>query len=468
MAISRRDCFRIGGVATGAALLGGCAPIARRFVSHPQDLPLPAGDVQPTVRLLNRTGFGPRPGDVARVEAMGHDAYVEHILKADQPEDLGLLMQLQHLDVEQIDDPDIEDLPRAEVLRQLQQAAILRAVYGANPLQERMFDFWTNHFNIYALKGDSAFRKGGDERRVIRENALGSFGDLLRASSRSPAMLAFLDNTQNFKRHPNENYGRELMELHTLGVGGGYTQKDVQEVARCFTGWTIENRFLRPKGKLRFDPELHDDGQKLVLGHVIPPGGGEKDAETVLQILCAHPSTARFISTKLTRYFHGQDDPAIIVSAAAAFTATNGDICSVLRAILRPDAIAESAPIVKRPFHLIASAIRATGGDSDGNNPIQSHLLAMGEPLYQWPMPDGYPIKTSAWTGSMLPRFNFAQALASGDIRGTSIGIVKDPFEATHQRHLGPSDGALMDAVKGKGREEALALCLAAPSFQWC
>jgi uncharacterized protein (DUF1800 family) len=462
--LSRRDCLTVG---SAAALLAGCAPIARRFVTHPEDLPLPTGDIHPTVRLLNRTGFGPRPGDVARVEKTGHAAYIDSLLKADIPEDLGLQMQLQRLDVGQIDDPDIEDLPRAEVIRQLQQAAILQAVYGANPLKERMVDFWTNHFNVYALKGDSAFRKGGDERAVIRDHALGNFGDLVRSSSRSPAMIAFLDNTQNFKLHPNENYARELMELHTLGIGGGYTQKDVQEVARCFTGWTVETRFLRPKGKIRFDPDLHDDGRKTVLGHTIPAGGGEKDAQLVLNILCAHPSTAHFISAKLVRYFHGQEDSALISRAADEFSKSSGDIPSVLRVILDPVRLGASPPIVKRPFHLIASALRATGGDTDGNNGIQKHLIDMGEPLYQWPMPDGYPVKTTAWTGSMLPRFNFAQAYATDSIPGTSLGSVKDPFISSHQRRPQDSDGLLLNALRGKKPEQALALCLAAPSFQW-
>jgi uncharacterized protein (DUF1800 family) len=331
-----------------------------------------------------------------------------------------------------------------------------------------MVDFWTNHFNVYARKGDSAFRKGADERDVVRSHALGRFVDLLRASSRSPAMLAFLDNPQNLKKHPNENYARELMELHTLGVGGGYSQRDVQEVARCFTGWTIETRFLRPRGHVRFDPESHDEGQKIVLGHVIPPNGGANDAELVLQILVEHPSTAKFISGKLVRYFYGTDDEALEASVSAAFSASAGDIRQTLKPLLKLKVLADGPAKAKRPFDVIVTAIRVTGGDTDGGNPVQAHLVGMGEPLYQWPMPDGYPIKAAAWSGNMLPRWNFAYAFAHGDISGTSAGSVGDPIETTLQLQPGKASKAIVAALSGKTPEDALAICLASPEFQWC
>jgi uncharacterized protein (DUF1800 family) len=446
------------------AALAGCAPIAQRLASHPEDLPLPSGDVTPEQRLLNRAAFGPRPGDLARLRSEGSDAYIKRQLLAAAPESLALNMQLQRQDVEQISDPDIEDLPRAEVIRQLQQNAILRAVYSENQLHERMVDLWTNHFNVYALKGDSAFRIGTDERNVIRKHALGTFPDLLRASSHSVAMLAFLDNPQNLKLHPNENYARELMELHTLGVGGGYSQRDVQEVARCFTGWTIETRFLRPKGTLRFDPDRHDDGSKLVLGQVIPAGGGEHDVDLVLDILLAHPSAGRFIGKKLVAYFYGEERVDLIERVAAIFRATHGDIPSMVEPLLQPELLAEAPPKIKRPFDLIASAVRATGGDTDGNNPIQTHLSAMGEPVYQWPMPDGYPTKAVSWGGSMLPRWNFAHAFAHRAIAGTSPGSPRDLLGDT----LGSST-AIRAKIQGFGVDSAktMALCLASPDFQW-
>jgi uncharacterized protein (DUF1800 family) len=463
--LTRRDCLIIGGSTVAALGLAGCAPVARRFEASGPDLLLPAGDVHPTVRLLCRAGFGPRPGDVARVTDQGHNSYLQTQLAANSKEDLGLIMQLERLDVLQLDDPDTEDLPQAEIIRQLQQAAILRAVHGNNQLLERMVDFWSNHFNVYARKGDSAFRLGTDQRQVIRANALGTFPNLLRASTRSAAMLAFLDNPQNLKSHPNENYARELMELHTLGIGGGYSQKDVQEVARCFTGWTIETRFLRPRGKLRFDPERHDDGQKLVLGHVIPAGGGEADAESVLQILATHPSTAHFIAGKLVKTLHGGDDAKLQSLVASEYRRTGGDIPSMLKPLFQPDVLAAAPPIMKRPFEFIVSSIRAVGGYTDGNTKIQSHLDAMGEPLYQWPMPDGYPIKTSAWASNMLPRWNFAYEFASGHVTGTNFEGEVDPYVKTQYR--APGGDRLSELIKRANPQEALALGLSSPNFQW-
>jgi uncharacterized protein (DUF1800 family) len=464
--LSRRECVRVGLIGAAAAGLAGCAPIARRLADHPADLPLPTGPIEPEVRLLNRAGFGPRPGDVARIQTQGWNAYVHQELAASKPESISLLMQLQRQDVGQIEDPDLEDLPQAEVVRQLQQNAILRAVYGENQLKERMVDLWTNHFNVYARKGDSAFRKGAEERDVIRKFALGSFRDLLDASARNAAMLAFLDNPQNFKLHPNENYARELMELHTLGVGGGYTQRDVQEVARCFTGWTLETRFLHAKGHLRFDPDRHDEGAKVVLGHLIPANGGPADVDQVLSILASHPSTHRFIAKKLVVYFFGEENPRLIDRLAKIYAQTNGNIPSMVEPLLDPKLMAEAPPKIKRPFDVIVSAIRSTGGDTDGNNGVQEHLAAMGEPLYQWPMPDGYPSKVGAWAGTMLPRWNFAYAFAHGQIRGTLAGKPKAMMDATLGR--AGVDRARIEKLAPEQDAKTLALCLASPDFQWC
>jgi uncharacterized protein (DUF1800 family) len=460
--VGRRELIGLG---VAAAVLSGCAPLARRFADHPTELPLPNGDIHPGQRLLNRAGFGPRPGDLARLHLMGWDAYLRDQLSGAKTESIGLRMQLQRQDVEQISDPDIEDLPQGEVIRQLQQNAILRAVYGENQLHERMADLWTNHFNVYVRKGDSAFRKGFDERDVIRKHALGTFPDLLRASAHSVAMLAYLDNPQNLDRHPNENYARELMELHTLGVGGGYTQKDVQEVARCFTGWTIETRFLHAKGTLRFDPDRHDVGAKLVLGHVIPAGGGPRDIDAVLDILLAHPSVSRFVAKKLVTYFYGEEDARLIEKTAAVYRSTGGDVPSMVGPLLQPDVLADAPPKIKRPFDLIASAVRATGGDTDGDTPVLNHLVAMGEPVYQWPMPDGYPTRAASWAAGMLPRWNFAHAFSHGQIAGTTPGTPQDLVGDT----LGERAGSASKISKmGLGSSaQAMTLCLAAPEFQW-
>jgi uncharacterized protein (DUF1800 family) len=359
---------------------------------------------------------------------------------------------------------EMEDLHREEIVRQLQQAALLRAVYGANPLKERMVDFWSDHFNVFGRKETVAWRKGSDEESVVREHALGKFPEMLRASARSPAMLAYLDNEQNRSGHANENYARELMELHTLGVDGGYSQRDIQEVARCFTGWTVENRFLRRKGTFRFDEDRHDDGEKTVLGEPIPAGGGERDGDRVLEIVSTHPSTARFLAKKLTIYFLGRRSESVERSIARAYTRTGGDIRAMLRPILLSDELLQGRPILKRPLDLVASALRALDGTTDGGSAIQAHLAAMGQAPYEWPMPDGYPVKPTAWSGSMLPRWNFAFALASGRIRGTELEGGGLSREEQVEALLGvrPSFD-LLAAVERDG----LGVALAAPEFQW-
>jgi uncharacterized protein (DUF1800 family) len=358
-----------------------------------------------------------------RLRTLGKTAYLEEQLKGDIGEDPALIMQIQHLDVYQLEPSDLWDLPFPNVLTQLQQGATLQAVYGRNQLRERMIDFWSNHFNIYSRKGNTGFSKGVEETKLVREHALGKFSDLLNGMAHSPAMLEFLDNQQNKNGGPNENYARELMELHTLGLHGGYTQKDVQEVARCFTGWTLEERFLHPKGKFRFDMDQHDISQKIVLGNVIPPGGGENDADQVLAILNSHPATANFICTKLSRYFLGEADQAWINKMSAEFRRTGGDIPSTLRPLLMSDDLVNGKPVMKLPFDYMVSALRATEADTDAGASVQEHLSKMGEPLYEWPMPDGYPVKAAAWTSSLLPRWNFAFALMEGGIRRTSPGI---------------------------------------------
>src|SRR2546422_5567793 len=222
-----------------------------------------------------------------------------------------------------------------------------------------MTGFWTDHLNINLEKGDCIYLKPSDDRLVIRAHALGNFKELIRASATSPAMLVYLDGKENRKAGPNdvpnENYARELLELHTLGVEGGYTQSDVYEVARCLTGWRLRTGWR--KGTVYFDPSLHDDGEKHVLGQLIPAGGGAADLDRVVEIVCKHPSTARHIATKLVRRFVSEAVPAPLVTrGAAVFTATNGDIKSLLRTILNSDEFKAAQGVkFKRPFQFIVS-----------------------------------------------------------------------------------------------------------------
>jgi hypothetical protein len=425
MKLNRRDCLRLGAAAGVGALLSGCSQAVRRFTTPalPATLELPSENVDPITRIVNRVSFGPTPGEITRVAALGLTPYVEQQLHPGSEESLAVTARLRGLEAFEVGAGEVGDLRKEEILRQMQMAAIIYAVYSVHQLRERMVDFWTNHFNIFAHKGLGAFLKPSDELKVIRANALGKFPDLLRASAHSPAMLSYLDNQVNRSGVANENYARELMELHTLGVHGGYTQKDVQEVARCFTGWTVEEGFLKPRGKFKFDPDLHDDGPKVVLGHNIPAGRGKGQGDMVLDILERHPSTARFIASKLCRYFLGDAADTWIERTAQTYLQTNGDIKAMLRPILLSQELLDSPPIMKRPFDFMVSALRAFNADTDGNTPLQEYLARIGQPLYQWPMPDGYPDRTAAWTGSLLARWNFGLALLSGGIAGTSVDI---------------------------------------------
>ena len=490
--LKRRDALAlIGGTTTAALLSGGCSPALRGAIARRQnkqnrreDAPVPAlpqtGDILPIVRLLNRAAFAPARGDVARVTEMGKTTWVEAQLNApasDESDDAGPFAPIGLRGIGGIHPSayDLRDLGQNEVLQQLTQTALLRAVYSPWQLRERMVDFWSNHFNIYGRKNLSAFLLDGDLSGVLRANALGNFPDLLRASAHSPAMLGYLDNGQNQKGVANENYARELMELHTMGVGSGYTQRDVAEVARCLTGWTTEERFLHKKGTFRFDLSRHDSGEKTVLGVKIEAGGGQSDGDTVLDLLAHHLQTAHFIAEKLVRYFISTEDAHLTARIASIYLKTGGDIKSLLRPILLSDEITNAPPIMKRPFDYLVSSLRVTQAQTDGARPVQSHLRKMGQALWEWPMPDGYPDTTGAWTGSLLHRWNFAGALAQNKIRGTSANwhvVAKTP-EETVQNLLAARAGDIAHAPllsvlkKHAAPHEWAALVLAAPAFQW-
>ncbi len=345
------------------------------------------------------------------------------------------------------------------IMADLHASRILRAVYSERQLQEVMVDFWTNHFNVFAGKGADRWLLPAYDRDTIRPNAMGKFSTLLQATAQSPAMLFYLDNFQSVspnmgqrlrapqqrKRGINENYARELMELHTLGVDGGYTQKDVQEVARCFTGWTIfqprggataVNALLgeggqRNAGTFFFNARTHDDGEKTVLGHKIPAGGGIKDGLLVLDILARHPSTAKFIATKLVRYFVADNPPpALVDRVAGAFTKSDGDIRETLKAIFFSPEFNSTAAYrakIKRPFELVISAIRALGADTNGGPGTHQWIARMGEPLYGFQTPNGYSDAAESWvnTGGLLERMNFGLALANNRIPGTRVNLAK-------------------------------------------
>lgn len=287
-------------------------------------------------------------------------------------------------------------------------------------------------------------------------------------------MVAYLDNDRNDRAHPNENYARELLELHTLGVDGGYTQRDVQEVARCFSGWTIETRFLHRHGTFRFDESQHDNGAKVVLGHTIPAGGGQSDGEQVLNIVAAHPATARHLARKLVRTFWGEADPKWVRQIETIFLQTGGDIGAMLRPLLLAPELADAPPIAKRPLDFLVSALRATNANCDGGPNVQNHLDRMGQPLWGWPMPDGFPESARAWSGSLLARWNFAFALCTNTLRGTSVDIAalsiarkEAPHDALCETLLNvPAAHSPLRSVPREAPQIA-ALLLASPAFGW-
>ncbi len=458
---SRRNILKWGALAGVGVAAVGCVPLARRVAGRkvPTDALVPERGGNEAHRFYNRLAFGTTPGDHQRYADLGREAILREQLNPEGDDEPALRFQLSRLDVMRVNSAELRDLPEGLVIQQLRQAATLRAIYSRWQLRERMVDFWTNHFNIFAFKGDGAYRKGVDDFNVIRKNALGSFPAMVRASAWSAAMLGYLDNQVNRKGVPNENYARELLELHTLGVHGGYSQEDVREVARCFTGWTIETRFMRPRDQFRFDEDAHDDDSKRVLGKLIPAGGGIKDGNRVIDIVTKHPACAAFISGKLCKFFLGDAGEVVAPRVADAYLASGGDVKSMLAPILESDLLLEGPPVLKRPFDYAVSAARSLNVETDGGPAFQVQLDKMGQPLFGWPMPDGYPERTGAWTGSVLARWNFAWSLCNGGIGGTSLAME-------------PVQGRVRDFILGKpglGGTTRLdaAVALASPDFQW-
>jgi uncharacterized protein (DUF1800 family) len=353
--------------------------------------------------------------------------------------------------------------PVQVVNQDLTESKLLRAVYSDRQLEEVLTDFWYNHFNVFLDKGADRYMVTSYERDVIRPHVLGRFQDLLLATAESPAMLFYLDNweSQADSNRPrlepiragrpgslrnargglltpeqqqvamrrrgglNENYGRELLELHTLGVDGGYTQGDVINVARALTGWT----FPRPQqggGTFTFNPQMHDAGEKIVLGHKLPAGRGIEDGEDVLDIVARHPATAHYIAFKLVRRFVSDTPPAGLVDrAAATFMRTDGDIREVVRTIITsPEFFAHAAyrSKVKSPFEVVVSALRALGAQPDGTLRTAQTIATLGEPIYGHQAPNGWPETGDQWmnTGAILNRINFGVAIAAGKIPGVS------------------------------------------------
>jgi uncharacterized protein (DUF1800 family) len=551
---------------------------------------------QKIIHVLNRLGYGARPGDVEKVKAIGIEKYIEQQLNPEKINDSATEAKLKNLSAlnmqtaelfEKYPNPgallnmlqrrnqlpqNVSDANKArqdksqnktepqdknksemqnqqpqnpggmtedqqrqaretiqkyladnglknprEMVAELYASRVLRAVYSERQLNEVMVDFWTNHFNVFVGKNAMPWYLISYDRDTIRPNALGKFKDLLIATAKSPAMLVYLDNfesvspnaqmpvarnnngnnrlrqifqnnqqnpqqqPQRMRRGINENYARELMELHTLGVDGGYTQKDVQEVARCFTGWTVadargyrkaaarelmgrednNNRLARAmgidgdydSGTFVFASRMHDNGEKTVLGQKIPSGGGMNDGMKVIDILVKHPSTAKFIAKKLAiKFVNDNPSKELIERVANAFTKSDGDIRTTLKAIFTSKeffAAENYRAKIKTPLELAISAIRALDGNTNGGPGINGMLAKMGEQLYGWQPPTGYPDQAEDWvnTGALLERLNFGLALASNRIPGTRVDLsrIQSGTSVDREKVLNQSIALILD-----------------------
>ena len=476
-----------------------------------------------TLHALNRLAYGPRPGDVERVEQMGLEKWIDLQLHPERIDDGALDARLQQypairMSTEELlsryprpnqqaqqqgqtrqqfqqqrrqqqgqgqgDAQDAKNRPQ-EIVLELSQAKMTRAIYSERQLQEVMADFWFNHFNVFVGKGPERWFLPSYERDVIRPHTLGKFRDLLYATAKSPAMLFYLDNwlsvdpvafeehaaelqarrqrfqrlfggdpnalmmrqnpnnpaagqgQQNQRRGLNENYGRELMELHTLGVDGGYTQHDVTQAALALTGWTMTAPRRDPE--FHFDVRFHGSQPKVILGQTFR-SGGMKDGEQLLDMLAQHPSTAKFISTKLARRFVSDNPPPELVSRMAeTFEKSNGDMREVLKTMIySPEFWSRAAyrAKIKTPSELVVSALRATGAEMAEAMPAVRWSAQIGEPLYGCQPPTGYKDTADAWvnSGALLNRMNFSILLATGRMRDTKVDLggllgVADPKE---------------------------------------
>jgi len=542
--------------------------LAASVVPSASDTPRPLTDDQKLLHALNRLGYGPRPGELEQTRQLGLNRWLEAQLSPASIDDKAVDAKIARLTTLQMPAPKLamayiadranfvkmaqqkeaagketkvsprqqqlidrvvaNDFPSQislQALGELRTAKVLRAAESKRQLQEVLVDFWGNHFNLDIRKGPVRTLILLADRDVIRPHVFGKFRDMLGASAKSPAMLVYLDNVRSTVEREmpgmvkvaageeeakpamlggiNENYARELMELHTLGVDGGYTQADVQEVARCFTGWSID----RDNGQFRFNARRHDNGAKTVLGQTIPANGGIRDGERVLDILAAHPSTAKFLARKLCVRLVADEPPATLVTKAAkTFTDTGGDLRAVVRTIVfSPEFTAPSAyrAKIKSPFEYAISAVRAinatmTVPDSSlkfgrarliidgapsvkeegrvGRSLIQQ-IGVMGQPLFAYQAPTGYSEDSRDWvsSGALVSRLNFALALAGGQIGTVSL---PPKTEATLDSQIaqllgGEISAATRATINGElaaqppaDGNRVMALLLGSPEFQ--
>jgi len=484
------------GAGLGGAAVLGLARGARANGSNPHGGTNPNSLVpRPDLLVLvNRTSHGYTPALYAEALARGYDGYLDWQLQPNRIDDSALDAQLAafpslSMTARQLQDNYVTPGNGGAIPTELRKATLLRATYSQRQLFERMVEFWTDHFNIDQTDGENQVLKTPDDRDVVRAHALGKFSDLLKASAHSGAMLYYLDNYTNKNTGVNENYAREVMELHTLAPGN-YTETDVRELAKVLTGWTIWRTADPAYGLLRFRPEWHDNGVHTVLGNVFGPNGGQAEGEAMLDVLANHPACARFVSKKLCRWLLSYTpSDRIVGDVTDTYLATGGDIKAMIRTALRPEnvlaAAAATEPKLKRPFTFVVSLLRATNANVTSATNLLSELLKLGQVPFTWGPPDGFPDAAEYWGANVLPRWSFASRLLDNAISGVTVdttalfsGVAQvDCAERCNEllagRQLAPSDVGEIDAfVRGfasfttQAKRESLALAAASPSFQ--
>jgi len=484
--VSRRHLL---GLAAGLTALA-----TKKGAANPPDFSAEVDSSSLHNKLVRRITMGCNQAEVAFANEVGFESYLEYQIQYQNQDDTLLNLRLANpLEFATLNMTYEQMLAVSHHLPALHcsNAALLRGIYSKRQLYERMVEVWTDHFNIEMVGELQNRYRPIDERDVIRPNAMTSFSALLNASAKSPAMLNYLNNDISTQNRPNENYARELMELHTLGSGGGYTQQDVAEVARCFTGWTIHPNDAGPlAGRFRFDPAKHDPGSKTVLGYTIaarPAAQGISDGEYVLFMLLNHPSTAHRIAAKLCHRFLGHDTPqGIIDKVATVYTQTGGSVNAMLRACITPNHLASAGPKYKRPWHLFVTALRVLPTAITSLDMIQGRISSAGNSRYLWATPEGYPDTVDYWAGFILSHWNLGCELFANEISGvlvdtatTFLGVTTNQQVVDRvnnivcQGEMTPAEKArillyLQTPLPPAGlRLEALGLAVGCPTFQW-
>lgn len=469
-------------------------------------LPPQAQTPQGALHVLNRLGFGPRPGEVDQVLAQGVGNWIARQFNPQTiPEPAALISQLSALPTLTASDGELyrrqamlnrdksdggKEAKREfdkNVITEAATARLDRAILSDRQLQEVLVGFWFNHFNVFRGKGLDHVWVGTFESESIRPYVFGTFRTLLEATARHPAMLYYLDNWQNSAPGSsvqrgkelglNENYARELMELHTLGVDGGYSQQDVTELARILTGWGLRDRSesgpYRWKREadytLAFDPKRHDYGDKTLLGHVIH-GEGWKEVEKALDILCASPATAHHLSFQLAQYFVADNpDPKLVDQMAKAYLSSGGNLSIVMLTMIQspvfwaPETIGHK---FKTPFEYSVSALRATQVVPANMQHVMAFLNQLGQPIYGIETPDGYKQVESAWLNpdSMARRLSFATMIGSGRLADQRFEVSDVSLRSVMPPALSPQTEQVLADSNAKLRP---ALLLGSPDFMY-